>query len=160
MLCSSDQVIPPNSGRDSAPVFVRRGKLPKNIESVKQPGVQTDRTVLNVFGPMGHGGRYILDSLKVRLAWQDSCHSLWTSVMRQVLNCNILISLNVLDCCCCFVFCMCLFDPTGMFPLTSLSVLGCFVFSMCLFDLTGMFLLTSLSVLAVLLLFCILYVFI
>jgi len=58
------EVIPPNSGRDSAPVFVRRGRLPKNIDSLKQPGVQTDRTVLNVFGPMGHGGRYILDSLK------------------------------------------------------------------------------------------------
>ena len=127
MLCSSDQVIPPNSGRDSAPVFVRRGKLPKNIESVKQPGVQTDRTVLNVFGPMGHGGRYILDSLKVRLAWQDSSHYLWTSVMWQVLNCNILVSLNVLDCCCCFVFCMCSFDLIGMFPLTRLGVLGCTV---------------------------------
>jgi Ca2+-binding EF-hand superfamily protein len=31
---------------------------------MRQPGEQTDRTVLNVFGPMGHGGRYILDSLK------------------------------------------------------------------------------------------------
>lgn len=30
-----------------------------------QPGVQTKRTVLNVFGPTGHGGRYILDALKV-----------------------------------------------------------------------------------------------
>lgn len=67
MPCSAGQVIPPNSGRDSAPVFVRRGKLPKNIESVKQPGVRTDRTVLNVFGPMGQGGRYILDSLKVSM---------------------------------------------------------------------------------------------
>ena len=47
--------------------------------------------------------------------------------MRQVLNRNILISLNVLDCCCCFVSCMCSFDLTGMFPLTSLSVLGCTV---------------------------------
>lgn len=31
----------------------------------RQPGEMTDRTVLNVFGPMGQGGRYILDSLKV-----------------------------------------------------------------------------------------------
>lgn len=30
-----------------------------------QPGEITGRTVLNVFGPMGHGGRWILDSLKV-----------------------------------------------------------------------------------------------
>lgn len=29
------------------------------------PGEITNRTVLNVFGPAGHGGRYILDSLKV-----------------------------------------------------------------------------------------------
>lgn len=29
------------------------------------PGIQTKRTVLNVFGPTGHGGRYILDALKV-----------------------------------------------------------------------------------------------
>lgn len=31
----------------------------------RQPGEITDRTVLNVFGPVGQGGRYILDSLKV-----------------------------------------------------------------------------------------------
>lgn len=31
----------------------------------RQPGEVTDRTVLNVFGPVGQGGRYILDSLKV-----------------------------------------------------------------------------------------------
>lgn len=31
---------------------------------MNQPGEVTKRTVLNVFGPMGHGGRYILDSLK------------------------------------------------------------------------------------------------
>ena len=30
-----------------------------------KPGVATKRTVLNVFGSGGHGGRYILDSLKV-----------------------------------------------------------------------------------------------
>lgn len=58
------EVIPANSGRDAAPMFLRRGKLPKNVESLKQPGKVTDRTVLNVFGPTGHGGRYILDSLK------------------------------------------------------------------------------------------------
>ena len=59
------EVIPQNSGRDAAPMFLRRGQLPKNVEALKQPGKKTDRTVLNVFGPTGHGGRYILDSLKV-----------------------------------------------------------------------------------------------
>ena len=32
--------------------------------ALRQPGEITGRTVLNVFGPMGHGGRWILDSLK------------------------------------------------------------------------------------------------
>ncbi|XP_002735862.1 EF-hand domain-containing family member C2-like [Saccoglossus kowalevskii] len=59
------EVIPANSGRDAAPMFLRRARLPKTApESLRQPGENTGRTVLNVFGPMGHGGRYILDSLK------------------------------------------------------------------------------------------------
>ena len=39
----------------------------KEPTSLRQPGEITGRTVLNVFGPMGHGGRWILDSLKVSL---------------------------------------------------------------------------------------------
>ncbi|XP_064639145.1 EF-hand domain-containing family member C2-like [Lineus longissimus] len=58
------ECIPANSGRDAAPMFLRRQRLPKDIVPLNQPGVATDRTVLNVFGPTGHGGRYILDSLK------------------------------------------------------------------------------------------------
>ncbi|WAR28655.1 EFHC2-like protein [Mya arenaria] len=38
------EVIPANSGRDAAPMFLRRGKLPKNVEALKQPGKVTDRT--------------------------------------------------------------------------------------------------------------------
>ncbi|XP_064615278.1 EF-hand domain-containing family member C2-like [Liolophura sinensis] len=68
------EVIPPNSGRDAAPMFLRRGKLPKNIEDLKQPGEITDRTVLNVFGPTGHGGRYILDSLKTGAVHTEFYH--------------------------------------------------------------------------------------
>ena len=37
--------------------------------TVPQPGQTVSRTILNVFGPMGHGGRHILDNLKVR--WQS-----------------------------------------------------------------------------------------
>ena len=59
--------IPPNSGRDAISMFLRRARLPKDLVPLHQPGVQTKRTVLNVFGPTGHGGRYILDSLKVKL---------------------------------------------------------------------------------------------
>lgn len=59
------EVITPNAGRDAVPVFLKRAKLPKYSPlDMRQPGEATDRTVLNVFGPMGHGGRYILDSLK------------------------------------------------------------------------------------------------
>lgn len=57
--------IPPNSGRDAVSMFLRRAKLPREPLPVYQPGVATSRTVLNVFGPTGHGGRYLLDSLKV-----------------------------------------------------------------------------------------------
>ncbi|XP_071799106.1 EF-hand domain-containing family member C2-like [Asterias amurensis] len=59
------EVIPANSGRDATPMFLRRARLPMSgPEPLRQPGEVTGRTVLNVFGPMGHGGRYILDSLK------------------------------------------------------------------------------------------------
>lgn len=57
--------VPPNAGRDAGPVFLRRSRLPKGPTPLPQPGEIANRTVLNVFGPMGTGGRYILDSLKV-----------------------------------------------------------------------------------------------
>ncbi|KAF6040012.1 EFHC2 [Bugula neritina] len=66
------EVIPANSGRDAAPVFLRRGKVPKDVVALKQPGEVTERTVLNVFGPTGHGSRYILDSLKTGAVNVDS----------------------------------------------------------------------------------------
>jgi len=59
--------FPANAGRDAAAMFLRRCRLPKSVEPLRRPGEHADRTVLNVFGPMGKGGRYILDSLKVRL---------------------------------------------------------------------------------------------
>ena len=63
--------IHPNSGRDAVSMFLRRAPLPKMTLPVNQPGVQSKRTVLNVFGPMGHGGRYVLDSLKVNIYMQQ-----------------------------------------------------------------------------------------
>lgn len=59
--------IPPNSGRDAVSIFLRRARLPKAPLPTYQPGVKANRTVLNVFGPTGHGGRYLYDSLKVSL---------------------------------------------------------------------------------------------
>lgn len=65
--------VAPNSGRDAFPVFLQRQKLPKQVQNLKQPGVETKRTVLNVFGPMGYGGRHILDSLKVCVVSSCEC---------------------------------------------------------------------------------------
>uniref|UniRef100_A0A8C1KRQ7 EF-hand domain (C-terminal) containing 2 n=1 Tax=Cyprinus carpio TaxID=7962 RepID=A0A8C1KRQ7_CYPCA len=60
------EFVLPNSGRDTVPKFLHRGKLPKQAPIPKrQPGEITDRRVLNAFGPVGQGERYILDSLKV-----------------------------------------------------------------------------------------------
>ncbi|KAI3356550.1 hypothetical protein L3Q82_017230, partial [Scortum barcoo] len=59
------EIIPPNSGRDNVPKFLRRSKLPKCLPApIKQPGETADRTVLNVFASASQGKRYILDSLK------------------------------------------------------------------------------------------------
>jgi hypothetical protein len=63
------ELFPQNSGRDNVPTFLHRGRLPKIVEPMRRPGEIADRTILNVFGPSGHGGRYILDSLKVILAF-------------------------------------------------------------------------------------------
>ena len=52
-------IIRPNAGRDAVPVFVRRCKLPRQGHRLHQPGVVTDRTVLNVCN-----SRHLLDSLK------------------------------------------------------------------------------------------------
>jgi len=66
--------IPNNSGRDAVPMFLRRQRLPKEPTQLRQPGEITGRTVLNVFGPMGHGGRWILDSLKTGAVHTDYYH--------------------------------------------------------------------------------------
>jgi Ca2+-binding EF-hand superfamily protein len=59
-------VIRPNAGRDAVPVFVRRSKLPRQGHRLHQPGVETDRTVLNVCS-----SRHLLDSLKTGAFHED-----------------------------------------------------------------------------------------
>nr|XP_023656606.1 EF-hand domain-containing family member C2 [Paramormyrops kingsleyae] len=66
------EIFCPNSGRDAVPKFLKRSKLPKHAPTPKlQPGEVTNRTVLNVFGPLGQGGRYMLDSLKTGAIQED-----------------------------------------------------------------------------------------
>ena len=55
------EVLPPNSGRDAPSVFLKRQPLPHGTPAMPPPGAKTPRTVLNVFGPSGHGGRHLLD---------------------------------------------------------------------------------------------------
>ncbi|XP_060785820.1 EF-hand domain-containing family member C2 [Neoarius graeffei] len=75
-----------NSGRDTAPKFLHRSKLPKHAPTPKRlPGEITDRTVLNVFGPMGHGGRYILDNLKTG-AVHEECYKDCDLMIGKVVN--------------------------------------------------------------------------
>ena len=81
------EIIPANAGRDAVPMFLRRAKIPKNVVPLYQPGEKTDRTVLNVFGPMGHGGRYILDSLKV---WIPFTYGTCDHFFPGMLNCYII----------------------------------------------------------------------
>lgn len=61
------EVIPANAGRDAAPTFLKRQKLPKQLEPLAKIGTQADRTLLNVLGHPQRGGRYLLDNLKVNL---------------------------------------------------------------------------------------------
>ncbi|XP_022907177.1 EF-hand domain-containing family member C2-like [Onthophagus taurus] len=56
------EIIPPNSGRDTGFMFMKRAKLPKVFKGLPGPGVDSNFTVLNVLGP-GLGGRFITDAL-------------------------------------------------------------------------------------------------
>lgn len=47
------EIVPNNAGRDALPMFLNKNKLPKFVGGLPLPGKKTDRTVLNVFGPMG-----------------------------------------------------------------------------------------------------------
>ena len=133
------QVIPPNAGRDAVPVFLKRSKLPKDPGSLPQPGVETDRTVLNVFGPTGAGGRYILDSLKVK-EWR------YKVLLERVLRCisDLFIFLTfkciVFYPLCLFSLCLCLSVCLSFYPciaaflnileiLSNLAAFQCFFFT-------------------------------
>lgn len=57
--------LPPNSGYNSNGMFLKRGKLPKNLSRLPKPGEVAPFTVLNVLGKGLRGGRYIMDCLDV-----------------------------------------------------------------------------------------------
>lgn len=56
-------IVPPNAGRDSSFMFMKRAKLPKTYTSLPGPGAGAPFTVLNVLGPGLQGGRYVADPL-------------------------------------------------------------------------------------------------
>ncbi|KAI4467069.1 ef-hand domain c-terminal containing protein [Holotrichia oblita] len=56
-------IVPPNAGRDSGFMFMKRAKLPKTYSSLPGLGSNAQFTVLNVLGPGFQGGRYIVDTL-------------------------------------------------------------------------------------------------
>ncbi|KAL3318897.1 EF-hand domain-containing member C2 [Cichlidogyrus casuarinus] len=57
--------LAPNSGRAGSGIFLKRGKLPKGNFPLPLPGVETDRTVLNVVTNATLGGGVLLDNLKL-----------------------------------------------------------------------------------------------
>lgn len=57
--------LPPNSGYQSNGMFLKRGKLPKNLQNLPRPGQLAPFTVLNVLGKGLRGGRFIMDCLDV-----------------------------------------------------------------------------------------------
>ncbi|GJQ82716.1 hypothetical protein Trydic_g19726 [Trypoxylus dichotomus] len=56
-------IVPPNAGRDSGFMFMKRAQLPKTFCSLPTLGSDAPFTVLNVLGPGLQGGRYITDPL-------------------------------------------------------------------------------------------------
>ncbi|XP_017782894.1 PREDICTED: EF-hand domain-containing family member C2-like [Nicrophorus vespilloides] len=56
-------IIPPNGGRDTGSLLMKRSKLPKVYKGLPGPGQNAPDTILNVLGYGLAGGRYIFDSL-------------------------------------------------------------------------------------------------
>ncbi|XP_046604333.1 EF-hand domain-containing family member C2-like [Neodiprion virginianus] len=55
--------VPPNSGRDTGFMFIKRMKLPKSFSRIDPPGAGDPLTVLNVIGENTSSSWYIVDSL-------------------------------------------------------------------------------------------------
>lgn len=68
------EILPHNSGRDATSLFLQRAKLPKySPPGVFQPGQQTDRIVLNVYGGLTENRvtGYLMDKYKLENVQQD-----------------------------------------------------------------------------------------
>ncbi|XP_071286357.1 EF-hand domain-containing family member C2 [Agelaius tricolor] len=67
------EILPPNSGRDVVPFFLKRDKLPKNAPTAPyHPGTITNYTLLNVLGkPERNKGYYIRDVLQTGAVHQE-----------------------------------------------------------------------------------------
>ncbi|XP_020289253.1 EF-hand domain-containing family member C2-like isoform X2 [Pseudomyrmex gracilis] len=57
------EIVPPNAGRDSGPMFVKRMKIPKFYTALQPIGAQDPFTILNVLGDDTAQSYYIVDSL-------------------------------------------------------------------------------------------------
>lgn len=57
------EIVPPNSGRDSGCMFMKRAKLPKSFGDLPGPGYENLQTILNVFSTGFLQGRYVLDPI-------------------------------------------------------------------------------------------------
>ncbi|KAF2975435.1 hypothetical protein EK904_002001 [Melospiza melodia maxima] len=67
------EILPPNSGRDVVPFFLKRDKLPKNAPTAPyHPGTITNYTLLNVLAKPGRNkGYYIRDVLQTGAVHQE-----------------------------------------------------------------------------------------
>ncbi|XP_059322408.1 EF-hand domain-containing family member C2 [Ammospiza nelsoni] len=67
------EILPPNSGRDVVPFFLKRDKLPKNAPTAPyHPGTITNYTLLNVLAKPGRNkGYYIRDVLQTGAVRQE-----------------------------------------------------------------------------------------
>ncbi|ESO04736.1 hypothetical protein HELRODRAFT_78915 [Helobdella robusta] len=65
------EVLPQNSGRDKIPWFLKRSKVPKKPETMRNVGATAKHSVLNVLGESGWTSRYLMDPLEVGRTYDD-----------------------------------------------------------------------------------------
>ncbi|EZA50209.1 EF-hand domain-containing family member C2 [Ooceraea biroi] len=59
------EIVPPNAGRDSGPMFVKRMRIPKFYTGLQPIGATDPSTVLNVLGESATQSYYMIDALEI-----------------------------------------------------------------------------------------------